>query len=66
MASDYVPLLQRVNRRVEDKMQTIANQLTAGMAQDHADYKRKVGQIRGLADAKEYINEELKKEQDYE
>jgi len=66
MGDDYIPLLERVNRRIADKMQIIANQLTAGMAQDHSDYKRKVGQIRGLADAKEYINEELKKERNYD
>lgn len=66
MSTEYTPLLQRVNRRIEEKQQAIANQLTMGMAADHADYKRKVGQIRGLADAKEYINEELHKERDYE
>ena len=66
MADDYVPLLERVNRRINEKQLSISNQLTMGMASDHADYKRKVGQIRGLADAKEYINEELKKESQYE
>lgn len=66
MADDYVPLLERVNRRINEKQLSISNQLTMGMAADHADYKRKVGQIRGLADAKEYINEELKKESQYE